>query len=338
VLGREAPAFNDLPAPESARPVSAGRPRLLGAQASFPPVSLELVLLAAAFAFGLAVQSRYRAEALRASAWTAYFWTLTPALVFYAFSTVTFDRELTLALTAAILSSWLVIGLGLLYALLVARERDERGALALGAGFPNTGFVGYPLAQIAFGAPGLALMVIYDRLAMLVPSTAVSTAIARLHGRRQPPADRARQLAVLLVNPPLLAMAGAIALRIAGWELPGLDRLGALAGDAIGPAGFFLLGLSLPLERAVLAATELKRAAGALAIRFAVAPLVLLACGLVLGARVPDVFVLAAAMPCAFHLLVLARVFDVRPQLMRVLVVASTVAAVIAVVAGNALL
>jgi predicted permease len=43
-------------------------------------------------------------------------------------------------------------------------------------------------------------------------------------------------------------------------------------------------------------------------------------------------------MPCAFHLLILARVFEVRPHLMRLLVLASTVPAVIAVVAGSALL
>lgn len=301
-------------------------------------MSVELALLAVSFTLGLAVQRRRPAESLRARAWTAYFWTLAPALVFYAFSTVSFDRELTLALAAAIIASWLVIGFGLLYARLVSREPDERGALALGAGFPNTGFVGYPLAQIAFGAPGLALMVVYDRLAMLVPSTAVSTAIARLHGRRRPPGTRAHRLAVVVLNPPLLAMAGAVALRLAGVELPAVDRVGTIAGDAIGPVGFFLLGLSLPLERSVYGAGELRRAAGALAIRFAVAPLVLLACGLALGVRVPGAFVLAAAMPCAFHLLILARVFEVRPHLMRLLVLASTVPAVIVVVAGSALL
>ncbi|MGH3090751.1 MAG: hypothetical protein ACRDOG_00240, partial [Gaiellaceae bacterium] len=64
-----------------------------------------------------------------------------------------------------------------------------------------------------------------------------------------------------------------------------------------------------------------RKAAGVFAIRFAAAPLVLLACGAALGADIPAAFVLGAAMPCAFHLLVLARVFDVRPQLVRLLVV-----------------
>ena len=73
-----------------------------------------------------------------------------------------------------------------------------------------------------------------------------------------------------------------------------------------------------------------------LLIRFAFAPLVLLACGAALGVAIPAAFLLAAAMPCAFHLIVLARVFDVRPQLVRLLVVGSTVPAIAAVVAVSA--
>jgi hypothetical protein len=309
--------------------------------------AIELVLLTTTCALGVAAQRLRPGGSLLRRAWTAYFWTLTPALVFFAFSTVSFDRDLTLALAAAILASWLVIGAGLLYARWVSDDPAERGTLALAASFPNTGFVGYPLAQIAFGAPGLALMVVYDRLAMLVPGTAVSTAIARIHSGRAAKTEpcvsetqaRTAERGWLgaLLNPPLLAMAGAVVLRAADVEPPGLDRLGRLAGDVIGPAGFFLLGLSLPLDRVSHGASELRRAAGALAIRFAVHPLVLLACGFAFGIRVPNAFLLAAALPCAFHLLILARVYGLRVNLMRLLVVTSTVPAVIAVVAGNAL-
>jgi predicted permease len=43
-------------------------------------------------------------------------------------------------------------------------------------------------------------------------------------------------------------------------------------------------------------------------------------------------------MPTAFHLLVLARVYELRPRLMRLLVVGSTVPAVAGVVAASLLL
>jgi len=300
-------------------------------------MGLALLELPLAFAVGVWFQRTLPGDRLRRRAWGGYFWTVTPALAFASFTTVVVSRALGLALAAAILASWLVIALGWAYGRLVGSSREERGALALAAGFPNTGFLGYPLAQLAFGHPGLALMVIYDRLAWLVPSTAISTTIARLHGERRARSRRLRPR-VVLANPPLFAAAAAVALRAAGVDLTAqAHALATVAGFVVGPAGFLLLGLALPLDRPEHDAVELRRASGALAIRFLAAPLVLLATGAALGADVPAVFYLAAAMPCAFHLVVLARVFDVRPQLVRLLVVASTVPAVVAVVAASAL-
>jgi predicted permease len=298
----------------------------------------DLVLLALCFALGLWAQRAVGADALRKRAWTSYFWTLTPVLVFYAFSTLTLDAELALAVAAAIVASWLVMALSYAYASLVSRDRQERGALALAGGFPNTGFVGYPLAQLALGNPGLALMVVYDRLAWLVPATAVSTTIARLHGRRSAASSARTRVRLLALNPPLLAAAAAVSLRLAEVDVAGAaEPLGRGAAEVVAPAGLFLLGLALPVERPSHDAAELRRAAGVLLIRFAIAPLVLLACGLALGATIPTAFYLAAAMPSAFHLLVLARVFDVRPQLLRLVVVGSTLPAVAVVAAGAAL-
>lgn len=62
---------------------------------------LEVALLLAFFALGLGAQWIPPAETLRERTWAAYFWTITPILVFYAFSTVGADRELGLALGAA---------------------------------------------------------------------------------------------------------------------------------------------------------------------------------------------------------------------------------------------
>lgn len=298
------------------------------------PASVGLLVLF--FVLGIWTQRSFPGERLRTRSWTAYFWTVTPLLVFTAFTTITFDRRLGLALAAAVLASWAVIGLGYLYARTVSAERDERGALALAAGFPNTGFVGYPLAQLALGNPGLALMVVYDRLAWLVPATAISTVIARLHGKQAPSGTSRRRLRAILANPPLLAAVAAVSLRAVGVDLAtAVGPAGDIAAAIVGPAGFFLLGLVLPLDPPKHGGLDLGRAAGALAIRFAVAPLTLFATGALLGAEIPAAFYLGAAMPCAFHLLILARVFDVRPQLMRLLVVGSTVPAVAVVVLAS---
>lgn len=298
---------------------------------------MSLLALAGALAAGIALQRRSSSERLRDLVWNAFFWGVSPALVLVTFLRLHVDRRLVLLLAAAILATWLVASAGALYAKLVSRERDEQGALMLAAGWANTGFVGYPLAQLAFGAHGLALAVLYDRLAWLVPSSSVSVTVARLFGRRERAAEsRRRRSRALLVNPPLLATAAAVAMRLVGVGLPDATAVRDVAATLVGPTGFLLLGLSLPLEVAAHPAAEVRRAAGALAIRFVGGPLVLLATGTLLEVRVPHVFFLLAAMPPAFHLVVLARVYDVRPALTRLLVVGATLPAVlvVALVAG----
>ena len=280
---------------------------------------------------GLALQLLGRGEGLRDGLWIAYFWTVTPVLVLVTFLGVGLEQRLVLAVAAAILATWLVAGAGYAYAVAATSERDERGALVLAAGFPNTGFVGLPIAQLAYGDAGLALAVVYDRLSWLVPSSSVSTVLARLHGRRAFDAARDRPVLAALANPPLVAMLLALALRSLGIDVPFASEAGSVASALVGPAGFFLLGLSIPFERPEHEPVELRRAAGALAIRFAGGPAALYAVGRLLGAEIPGVFYLLAAMPAAFHLLVLARVYDVRPALMRLLVIGSTLPAVLAV-------
>jgi predicted permease len=297
---------------------------------------VALVLLVCSFLAGAALQRRRHGAGVRDGLWRLQFHVVGPALILVTFTTLEVDRGFAQALVAVVLATWLVAGAAYAYAALVARARDERGALALAGAFGNTGFVGMPLAQLAFGSPGLALAVVYDRLAWLVPATGVSTAVARLHGRRQP-GDRHLLLRTVLTNTPLAAMLAALAVRAEGLELPFAGATHDLAAVVIGPLGFLLLGLSLPLEPPVHPPAELRRIAGALAIRMAGGPLALLAIGSVLAAEVPAVFYLLAGMPSAFHLITLARVYDVRPALVRLAVVSSTAAAVVSVATARML-
>jgi predicted permease len=297
----------------------------------------QLGLLAVFAGLGTVAQIR-GGPAVREVVWGGFFWVVSPVLVLHTFLTIRVDRALLLALAAAVVAAWLAAGLAYVYARLVAERRDVRGALALAAGFGNTGFVGIPLAQLAFGHAGVALAVVYDRLAYLVPASSVTVAVARTHGLRTPALSRQSRLGALLLNPPLLAAIAAIALRLVGAGVPGIGPAGSVATALVGPAGFLLLGLSIPLERFEHGREELRHAAGALAIRFAGGPLCLLATASVSGARVPAVFYLLAGMPSAFHLLVLARVYDLRPRLMRLLVLGSTLPAIASVALAAAVL
>ncbi len=56
-----------------------------------------------------------------------------------------------------------------------------------------------------------------------------------------------------------------------------------------------------------------------------------------IGAEVPRAYLLLAGVPGAFHLLVLARVYGLRPELMRALVVGSSAAAIVLVALGATL-
>lgn len=297
---------------------------------------LQLALFAASFALGLGLQLRGAGDRLRERAWIVTFWTVTPLIVLVAFLRLSLDAALLRALGAAVLAGWLVVALSYAYAYAVARESDERGALVLGSAFGNTTYVGYPLAHLAFGQAGFTLAVLYDRLVLIFPMTSVSTVIARLHGRRRVDVAGDRRLRAILLNPPAWALVVAVALRLAGVH-PRLTSLNEALAYVVSALGFLLLGLALPLERIEHEATEVARAAGALAIKFGVSPLALFLCGRALGAHIPGVFYLMAAMPAAFHLLVLARVYDLRPALMRLIVVGSTVPGVIGVTVWAAL-
>lgn len=298
---------------------------------------LGVLPLVVSLAAGLALQRSPAGDRLRGELWRFSFWGLAPALALTAFLTVDLDGDLLRSLAAAGAANWLLLGIAYAYATVVARSREERGCLALAGGFGNTGYLGIPLAVLAFGRGDVADAVVYDRLGWILPATAVTTAIARTHGRRGDAVEPGRRLRAIVANPPLVAVAVALALRSGDVPTPWADDLRDGAALLIGPVGFLLLGLSVPLGRAALPRHEIAAGIGASAIRMLGGPLLLLAVAAALGADVPRAYVLLAGVPGAFHLLVLARVYDLRPDLMRALVLGSSAVAVVAVALGAAL-
>jgi len=296
---------------------------------------LKLSLLLVALLVGLLLQRLRSQERLRDLIWIVSFWIVIPVLVFATFLNFPLNRKLVLAVLAAIASTWTLLLLSYLYAHLVTRERDEQGALTLAAGIGNTGFIGYPLAQLAFGHQGLSQAVVYDQLAFGVPMSSISVVVARLFGRRSVDTEGRSRLATVLLNPPLWTLAAALLLRLAGVHIPHIRTVEDGAAALVGPMGFLMLGISLPLEQFEHDLREVARATGAIALKIGAGPLILFLLGRAIGAHIPATFYLLAAMPTAFHLLTLARVYDMRPALMRLMIVASTIPVVIAVVVGS---
>jgi predicted permease len=288
------------------------------------------------FAIGIGLQRYAFAPRLNRQVWTLYFWTVAPAAIVYAYTTIAISRDLVGALILVATSSWLVLGVAMLYGRIAGRSRAEAGAIVLGAGWGNTVALGYPIAQLAYGADGLALQVLYAQFYFGVPGIAVSQSVARMYGEDVSGTRRRRRL--IFANPPLIAAVVAIALRLARIDIDhAATELGRLAGFLAGPVGFFQLGLSIPLERFAHDQGDLWRGGGVLGIRHAVAPLMLYGLGVLTGIPVPAVFVLAAAAPCAFHTLTLAQVYGVRPDLLRLVIAVSTFGATAVILAGIAL-
>lgn len=248
--------------------------------------------------------------------------------MFYALATVDFDSRVARALAAAVIGAYLTIGVSYAFARAVSRERDERAVLTLAGGIPNVGFVGLPLAQFALGDSAIPFVVLYGLLAWVVPPTAITVPFARLHSET-PSAQGPSPLRALVVNPPLIAALLAVAFRLLDVDTASSARaFGEVAYALVGPVGLLLLGMALPLGGIAHTRAETARATGALAIQFAGGPLLLLAADLALAADVPAAFYFIAGMPCAFHIMSLARAFDLRPRLMRLLVLSSNLLAV----------
>jgi predicted permease len=198
--------------------------------------------------------------------------------------------------------------------------------------------VGFPLTTVAFGAPGLALAVIYAEFQFLIPVDAVVLGLGRHYagpGSRAAPAPGLRRLIrSWLLNPPVVAGATAVALRVLGVDISGVVApMGPALGVAIGLIGFVQLGLATPLKPPVHDRAELWRGMLTIVLRCGMAPLILLAIGRLIGVHIPGVFLLLAAMPVAFNTMVVAAVFDLDAELARLLIAVSTPLVIAGVVA-----
>ena len=297
----------------------------------------------ACFVAGVALQRRLR-DAQRASHLLFLFvlWVLSPLAVLYGYTTVTVHPAVVAAFACVIAAAWVTLLSGTIWGRLGGRDRAETGTMAYATAFGNTAILGYPLATIVFGGPGLALAVVFTEFQFLIPTQGVILGLGRHYagpGSRVPRALGVRQvLKTWLLNPPVVVGAVTVALRVLGVDLTALVHpVGPVVGMLIGFVGFVQLGLAISLEPLRHGRGDLWRTAATVALRCGLMPCVLLLFGWLAGIHIPGVFVLLAAMPVAFYTMVVAAVFDQDRELARLLVAVSTPAVIAGVVIWQAL-
>lgn len=293
---------------------------------------------AACFAVGVALQRRLR-DPQRASyaLFLLVLWVLSPLIVVYGYTTVEVRLGLVAAFACLVAAAWSTLLIGMLWGRLGGRTRAEAGVLAYATALGNTGSLGYPLATLVFGGPGLALAVVFSEFQFLIPTQGVNLGLGRRYAGPDSLGRQATGLRDLLcswfLNPPVIAGAVAVALRLLGVDLsPVVRHYGPSIGLLTGFVGFAQLGLAISLRPLRHDRGDVWRAAVTVVLRSSLGPLLLLAVGWATGVHIPGVFILLAAMPVAFYTMVVAAVFDMERELARLLVVVSTVLVVAGVV------
>jgi hypothetical protein len=228
---------------------------------------------------------------------TAGLYVLVPALAFHSIATTSLGGGEVFKLGVGVVGYALAM-LGLAW--VVGRATGESGpllgALMLAAAFPNSGFVGIPLSEFAFGQTGRATAVLYLTVQNLVVYT-LGVYVASRGSERG-----VREAVGEVFRLPLLyAVLAAVALRAFGL-VPSADAAAMetvrLVGDASIPVMLLILGLQL----ADTDVTAVSRSVTPTVLKLGAAPVVGVGLALALGFEDPTVarvFVLECATPAA---------------------------------------
>ncbi len=252
------------------------------------------------------------------------FYLFSPALVFSSLSRTELSADVSLRIVGVILVTFAIIYAGAsLWSLLRRHDPSLRAGFALGATTPNTGNMGLPVAQLAFGDAGLQVAVVaFVAGAVLVNSAGIAVASLAGGARREVLAAPFRYLA-------LYAAAAGVAVNVLGVDLPTtIDApVRSLAAAAV-PTMLVVLGLQL---RAAGRRDNLIDTSAASLPGLAIAPgAAWLAAGLIgLDGATRATLVVLAAMPTAVITTILATKFNAQPAFVTRVVVTSTLASML---------
>lgn len=222
---------------------------------------------------------------------------LVPALAFHSVATTDLGGAAVSRLAVGVVAyTFLMLGLAYAVGRLTGESGPVLGALMLAAAFPNSGFIGIPLSEFAFGVTGRTTAVLFLTIQNLLVYTVGVYVASRGTGRGA--GDAVREVFRL---PLLYAVVAAVLARAFG-VVPAADTAFmstvGMVGDAAVPVMLLVLGLQLA-DTDIGAVTE---SATPTLLKLAVAPLVGVGLVLALGFQDPVVartFVLEATTPAA---------------------------------------
>ena len=187
------------------------------------------------------------------------FFVVLPPFMFIAITsidvTALFHIGFVLRYELVTISMFLIAGIFATYAIRLTPK--PRGLFCLNAAYPNYGYIGVPMAILAFGeqaAAPISLILVCDTITLLVMTTLLSHDAASGHLGR---AFRDTILS-MLCNPLLLAVLAGFGFSASGFQLALLpEQLLKMLAGAAAPTALFALGITLVGQPIRAALTEL---------------------------------------------------------------------------------
>lgn len=298
-------------------------------------MTLVALAIAASVAAGALAERRWgeRAQSAARAALSATLWVGLPFVTFFTLARL----ELTAGVGAGLALAFVELAVVGTAAYLVATRlldlsRPSTGALIAVVVLANTGYLGVPLNGALLGRDAVAPAIAFDTVVSGPMFYVVGFAIGAAFGATAGASRRERLRAFVARNPPLVAVVLALVAPDALAPDVMVD-LATVTVYALLPVGFFALGVSLAAEAqegALRFPPRLDAAIGAaLALRLLAAPALMLAFSAAI-VRLPDAYLVQAAMPSGIASLVLAHAYGLDLRLTSAALAWST-AAVVAV-------
>lgn len=258
---------------------------------------------------------------------------LVPMLLFQTLLTTRIEAEEIARIGVyTVLLTFLLVALGAVFARILGATRAETAGLTMAISFVNAANYGLPVNLFAFGQEG------FDRAAVFVVFQNFLTYTVGVFVAARGHLPWGHALRTVGRMPVLWAAAAAVAIRLAGIELPlPVQRASSLLAGAAIPTVILLLGLQVAGMRVRRLGTP---ALGAVGARLLISPAIGLALVALLGPSplTAKVLVLEAAMPTAVNATLIASEFKAEPELVSTVALVSTAVSLITVTAWVAYL